>query len=228
MLFGGIDRDAGRLEPSPQPFRSRRLRRNEIHESTQGGWHEPPGEVETGTLEAHPPFRQDRLERPRRKMRSEPVLERVDEATPGTGELDCRASSIDTDDEPTDWIHRDHLPVLLKLPIDKSAAGEAKADAVMLQKIVRMLRRPTACKIRWRRCERSPLPPRSDWNGNHVLCQMLPVAYARITPGRNDIDEPVLDHAFEAHAWMLLYERVYQGRKDVGHHRAGDVEPQES
>lgn len=161
-------------------------------------------------------------------MRSEPVLERVDEAAPGSGERDCRVSSIDTDDEATSRINRNRLPVLFKLPLNKRAAGEAKANAVMRQKIMRMLRRSAASEIRRRRRECSPLPPWSYRNGNHVLRQVLPVAYTRITPGRNGIDEPVLDHAFEAHSWMLLYERVNQGRKDVGHHRTGDVEPQES
>jgi hypothetical protein len=103
-------------------------------------------------------------------MGKQPILERIDEAAPGTGERDCRVSSIDTDDEATDRIDRDRLPVLLKLPIDKGAAGETKTNAVMRQKIMRMLWRSAACKIGWRRRECSPLLPWSDRNGNHVLC----------------------------------------------------------
>src|SRR5258708_14726887 len=118
---------------------SRRL--DEIDERAQRcGQETPAGIVKKRPREALPPRFKDGLKGTAVEMRAQPVLKKVDD--PGTG--DCRfdpkiGRRTDLHEERAGSIDPHHLAVTLGLPPRPRAAGEAAAQAGVVEQIAWML-----------------------------------------------------------------------------------------
>src|SRR3977135_2428037 len=105
-----------------------------------GGHQASSGVVEERSREGLPPRLEDRFERAAVEMRAQPVLEQTNDAGTGNRRIDHKINrSADAYQERPRGIDPYHLAVALEFPWRHRPAGEAAAQAGMLEKLPRVL-----------------------------------------------------------------------------------------
>ncbi len=187
----------------------------------------PAGIVEKRPWKALPPGLKNRLECTAVEMRAQPVLEKIDDAGAGECCRDCKIGGRpDLYEERSGRIDLHDLSVALKLPGRHCAAGEAAAQAGMLQQFARVMRPAVTIKIGGRCRSGEALDARPDRHRDHVFFQSLAVANSRVAPGRQDIDKAIVGDHLQFDVWISGKERRNDRGKRQAHRADRDIEPQ--
>src|SRR4029077_6305367 len=132
------------------------------------------------------------------EMRTEPIFEVIDDASPGDRRVDREISSPAQDHEQrSGGINPHHLAVALELPRHHCTAAVAAAEAEVVEQLARVLRPASAIQVGGRGGGWETLHPGAERAGDHVALAPLVIANARIAARGKHVDEAVLGEYLE-------------------------------